>query len=233
MSQMRQKETLAFTPTLDLHRRSAASLGKAALVVLTEGAAPIDISGAYLRAVEDHQLADADDDLDRFLRNAKAPQIITVDVPEANDRTDYVLESAFWLNAQALGFPVQFDLKHLGQDMREDWYFDCLQYDDIFKRSPSWPSLCRPNPTAIGQRTSVFSVRAGRDDGWGGPRHSDRDGRGAERDGGRLDLLHERAHASGLELGRSRLALKGVDVGLSIALLEKGGAHLARYSEPA
>ena len=118
MSQMRQKETLAFTPTLDLHRRSAASLGKAALVVLTEGAAPIDISGAYLRAVEDHQLADAGDDLDRFLRNAKAPQIITVDVPEANDRTDYVLESAFWLNAQALGFPVQFDLKHLGQDMR-------------------------------------------------------------------------------------------------------------------
>ena len=29
----------------------------------------------------------------------------------------------------------RFDLvlKHLRQDMRDDWYFDCLQYDDLFK----------------------------------------------------------------------------------------------------
>jgi len=54
---------------------------------------------------------------------------------EAGGETDYVLNSAFWLNGQALGFPVQFDLvlKHLRQDMRDDWYFDCLQYDDLFK----------------------------------------------------------------------------------------------------
>ncbi|AZI35287.1 hypothetical protein NT2_17_00090 [Caenibius tardaugens NBRC 16725] len=52
-----------------------------------------------------------------------------------SDDSDYVLQSAFWLNGQALGFPVDFDLvlKHLRQDMRDDWYFDCLQYDDIFK----------------------------------------------------------------------------------------------------
>lgn len=47
---------------------------------------------------------------------------------------DYFLTSAFWENGQALGFPIQFDLvlKHLRQDMRDDWYFDCLQYDDLF-----------------------------------------------------------------------------------------------------
>jgi hypothetical protein len=56
---------------------------------------------------------------------------------ESSDDADYVLDSAFWLNGQALGFPVQFDLvlKHLRQDMRDDWYFDCLQYDDLFKDS--------------------------------------------------------------------------------------------------
>lgn len=54
---------------------------------------------------------------------------------ESNSEANYVLDSAFWLNGQALGFPVQFDLvlKHLRQDMRDDWYFDCLQYDDLFK----------------------------------------------------------------------------------------------------
>ncbi|MDX1751095.1 MAG: RNA-directed DNA polymerase [Methylophaga sp.] len=54
---------------------------------------------------------------------------------ENGDEADYVLSPAFWLNGQALGFPVQFDLvlKHLRQDMRDDWYFDCLQYDDLFK----------------------------------------------------------------------------------------------------
>lgn len=53
---------------------------------------------------------------------------------EAEDETDFVLKPAFWQNGQALGFPVQFDLvlKHLRQDMRDDWYFDCLQYDDLF-----------------------------------------------------------------------------------------------------
>ncbi len=54
---------------------------------------------------------------------------------ENSDEADYVLSPAFWLNGQALGFPVKFDLvlKHLRQDMRDDWYFDCLQYDDLFK----------------------------------------------------------------------------------------------------
>lgn len=56
-------------------------------------------------------------------------------VEEVGSEIDYVLNPAFWLNGQALGFPVQFDLvlKHLRQDMRDDWYFDCLQYDDLFK----------------------------------------------------------------------------------------------------
>ncbi len=54
---------------------------------------------------------------------------------ESIDNVEYVLNPAFWLNGQALGFPVNFDLvlKHLRQDMRDDWYFDCLQYDDLFK----------------------------------------------------------------------------------------------------
>jgi hypothetical protein len=48
---------------------------------------------------------------------------------------DYALKPAFWQQGQALGFPVEFNLvlKHLRQDMRDDWYFDCLQYDDLFK----------------------------------------------------------------------------------------------------
>ena len=54
---------------------------------------------------------------------------------ESSDEADYVTSAAFWGSGQALGFPVQFDLvlKHLRQDMRDDWYFDCLQYDDLFK----------------------------------------------------------------------------------------------------
>lgn len=58
-----------------------------------------------------------------------------ISISEVEDQTDYVLDPTFWLNGQALGFPVQFDLvlKHLRQDMRDDWYFDCLQYDDLFK----------------------------------------------------------------------------------------------------
>lgn len=49
--------------------------------------------------------------------------------------SEYTLDTAFWEKGQALGFPIQFDLvlKHLRQDMRDDWYFDCLQYDDLFK----------------------------------------------------------------------------------------------------
>ncbi|WP_198655724.1 RNA-directed DNA polymerase [Salinicola sp. CR57] len=49
--------------------------------------------------------------------------------------SQYDLSPAFWNKGQALGFPVDFDLvlKHLRQDMRDDWYFDCLQYDDLFK----------------------------------------------------------------------------------------------------
>lgn len=50
---------------------------------------------------------------------------------------DYSLSDSFWEKGQALGFPIQFDLvlRHLRQDMRDDWYFDCLQYQDLFKSS--------------------------------------------------------------------------------------------------
>ncbi|CAN7479907.1 RNA-directed DNA polymerase [Bosea sp. LjRoot237] len=47
---------------------------------------------------------------------------------------DYSLSNPFWEKGQALGFPVRFNavLRHLRQDMRDDWYFDCLQYEDLF-----------------------------------------------------------------------------------------------------
>ena len=50
------------------------------------------------------------------------------------DNKDFLLSAAFWEQGQALGFPIQFDLvlRHLRQDMRDDWYFDCLQYQDLF-----------------------------------------------------------------------------------------------------
>ena len=50
------------------------------------------------------------------------------------DVPDYVFSASFWGQGQALGFPIQFEqvLRHLRQDMRDDWYFDCLQYQDIF-----------------------------------------------------------------------------------------------------
>ena len=50
------------------------------------------------------------------------------------DNTDYSLTAPFWEAGQALGFPIHFDLvlSHLRQDMRDDWYFDCLQYQDMF-----------------------------------------------------------------------------------------------------
>jgi len=45
-----------------------------------------------------------------------------------------LLSAPFWEKGQALGFPVRFNvvLQHLRQDMRDDWYFDCLQYEDLF-----------------------------------------------------------------------------------------------------
>ncbi len=44
-------------------------------------------------------------------------------------------DKLFWETGQALGFPIRFSavLAHLRQDMRDDWYFDCLQYNDLFK----------------------------------------------------------------------------------------------------
>jgi hypothetical protein len=55
--------------------------------------------------------------------------------PESGE--DYSLSAPFWEKGQALGFPIKFDLvlRHLRQDMRDDWYFDCLQYEDLFKNS--------------------------------------------------------------------------------------------------
>lgn len=46
----------------------------------------------------------------------------------------YLLSTSFWETGQALGFPIQFDLvlRHLRQDMRDDWYADCLEYQDFF-----------------------------------------------------------------------------------------------------
>lgn len=53
---------------------------------------------------------------------------------QLEDNEDYSLSASFWERGQALGFPIQFELvlRHLRQDMRDDWYFDCLQYQDIF-----------------------------------------------------------------------------------------------------
>lgn len=54
------------------------------------------------------------------------------DQPKAGE--DFSLSVPFWETGQALGFPVRFSavLRHLRQDMRDDWYFDCLQYEDLF-----------------------------------------------------------------------------------------------------
>jgi hypothetical protein len=56
-------------------------------------------------------------------------------VDQSRDDEDYLLSDSFWDTGQALGFPIQFKLvlRHLRQDMRDDWYFDCLQYQDIFE----------------------------------------------------------------------------------------------------
>ena len=59
------------------------------------------------------------------------------DYIQQDDFPEYTMSAAFWEKGQALGFPIKFDLvlKHLRQDMRDDWYFDCLQYNDLFKNS--------------------------------------------------------------------------------------------------
>lgn len=53
---------------------------------------------------------------------------------ESDVDQDYSLSDSFWRKGQALGFPIRFNLvlQHLRQDMRDDWYFDCLQYEDLF-----------------------------------------------------------------------------------------------------
>jgi hypothetical protein len=57
------------------------------------------------------------------------------DDSQQGDDSEYTLSPTFWEKGQALGFPIKFDLvlRHLRQDMRDDWYFDCLQYDDLFE----------------------------------------------------------------------------------------------------
>ncbi len=47
------------------------------------------------------------------------------------------LNNELFLSGQVLGFPVDFNLvlKHLQQDMRDDWYSDTLGYADIFSDS--------------------------------------------------------------------------------------------------
>lgn len=56
---------------------------------------------------------------------------------QLKDSDDNSLSASFWEKGQALGFPIQFDLvlQQLRQDMRDDWYFDCLQYRDLFNDS--------------------------------------------------------------------------------------------------
>ena len=75
---------------------------------------------------------------------------------EAIITPDYVLESDFCMNGQALGFPINFEgvLRHLRQDMRDDWYFDCLQYDDLFK------SPVETNSTANARRIAVRAFQS-------------------------------------------------------------------------
>jgi hypothetical protein len=60
----------------------ARSLGKPAFVVLAGGRLSSDLSGIFVRAIENGQIADVSDDLDRFLRNAKAPRPISIGPPK-------------------------------------------------------------------------------------------------------------------------------------------------------
>lgn len=67
------------------------------------------------------------------LDSSKGETVLTTG-DQLKDSEDYSLSASFWEKGQALGFPIQFDLvlQHLRQDMRDDWYFDCLQYQDLF-----------------------------------------------------------------------------------------------------
>ena len=55
----------------------ARSLGKPAFLVLLGGTLPSDLSGVYVRAIESDRITDVANDLNIFLRNAKAPRPIT------------------------------------------------------------------------------------------------------------------------------------------------------------
>ena len=59
-------------------------------------------------------------------------EVMHIATEDAGD--DYSLSNPFWEMGQALRFPIRFNLvlRHLRQDMRDDWYFDCLQYKDLF-----------------------------------------------------------------------------------------------------
>lgn len=61
----------------------------------------------------------------------------------AEEYVDFALDDIHWESGQALGFPIRFDLvlKHLRQDMRDDWYYDCLQFDDLFKNKRSTQNI--------------------------------------------------------------------------------------------
>lgn len=68
------------------------------------------------------------------LLDSSKGETILITGDQLKDNEDYSLSASFWEKGQALGFPIQFDLvlRHLRQDMRDDWYFDCLQYQDLF-----------------------------------------------------------------------------------------------------
>lgn len=79
-----------------------------------------------------------------------------------SDEIDYLLSPSFWEKGQALGFPVKYDLvmRHLRQDMRDDWYCDCLQYQDLFNNKKDtkniiilllqeWNGAYRGNPSVL------------------------------------------------------------------------------------
>lgn len=58
--------------------------------------------------------------------------IVTGD--ETSSSSDAAVDSTSWLGGRVLGFPIDFAnvLKHLKQDMRDDWYYDSLFYNDLF-----------------------------------------------------------------------------------------------------
>lgn len=72
-----------------------------------------------------------------FVDRGTGEALLLMTTNQSNDGEDYSLSPSFWEQGQALGFPVPFDkvLLHLRQDMRDDWYSDCLQYNDLFSNS--------------------------------------------------------------------------------------------------